>query len=213
MIFSGFVAVALVFAVIPDPDGNIRLGLMAGGGGALALFALLLLALVRFKRTAGRPGGRAMRLIERLPARFAGPLKRFLRSFADGIIWPRQPWRGAAIVIASVVMKLIATTHFLWAGLAFGVLLRAPDYVFLMVFLGFLIIVTHFARIPGGGFLGSLFALDLLGVAGEQALAMTLVVQISSLLTVVGIGGLALWRSGVALDDLRLKTEHGHGPG
>ena len=116
-------------------------------------------------------------------------------------------------MIASIVMKLIATTHFLWAGLAFGVLLRAPDYVFLMVFLGFLIIVTHFARIPGGGFLGSLFALDLLGVAGEQALAMTLVVQISSLLTVVGIGGLALWRSGVALDDLRLKTEHGHGPG
>ena len=210
VIFSGFVALALIFAVVPDPGGSIRLGLMAGGTGGLALFALALLGLARFKRAGGRANGRAMRLIDRLPVRFAGPLNRFLRCFADGIVWPKQPWRGVAIVLAGVVMKLIATTHFLWAGLAFGVLLGASDYVFLMVFLGFLIIISRFARIPGGFFLGSIFALDLLGVAEEQALAMTFMVQITSMLTVAGVGGLALWRSGVGLDDLRTKTGIDH---
>ncbi len=107
-------------------------------------------------------------------------------------------------MLASVVIKLIAATHFLWAGLAFLLVLRPADYVFLMVFLGFLIILTRFARIPGGFFLGSIFALDLLGVAQEQALAMVLVVQFASLLTVAGVGALALWRSGVRLDDLRI---------
>ena len=213
VIFSGFVAVALIFAVVPDPGGGVRLGLMVGGAGALTLFAVLLLALARFKRAAGRTDGRTMRLIERLPARFAGPVKGFLRSFADGIVWPGERWRGVAIVLAGVVMKLIATTHFLWAGLAFGVLLRAPDYVFLMVFLGFLIILSRFARIPGGFFLGSIFALNLLGVGEERALAMTLAVQFASMLTIAGVGGLALWRSGVALDDLRLETGDGHGRG
>jgi len=34
-------------------------------------------------------------------------------SFADGIVWPREAWRGAGIVLASIIMKLLATTHFL----------------------------------------------------------------------------------------------------
>ena len=108
-------------------------------------------------------------------------------------------------------MKLIAASHFLWAGLAFAVLLPAPHYVFLMVFLGFLIIISRFARIPGGFFLGSIFALDLLGVAEEQALAMTLVVQLASMLTVAAVGALALWRSGLPLDDLRMGGRAGLG--
>ena len=106
-------------------------------------------------------------------------------------------------MLASIVIKLIAVTHFLWAGLAFGVVLRPADYVFLVAFLGFLIILTRFARIPGGFFVGAIFALDLLGVAEEQALAMVLVVQSTSMLTVAAIGALALWRNGIALGDLQ----------
>ena len=82
-------------------------------------------------------------------------------------------------------------------------MLRPTDYVFLVVFLGFLIILTRFARIPGGFFVGAIFALDLLRVAEEQALAMVLVVQSSSMLTVAGIGAFALWRNGIALGDLQ----------
>ncbi len=108
------------------------------------------------------------------------------------------------IVLASIVIKLVAITHFLWAGLAFEVVLRPADYLFLVVFLGFLIILTRFTRIPGGFFVGGIFALDLLSVAEEQALAMVPVAQFSSILVVSSIGAFALWRSGIALGQLRL---------
>jgi hypothetical protein len=134
----------------------------------------------------------------------AEPVRRFLRAFATGILWPRSPVRGAGILLASVAMKLSSLTHFLWAGLAFGVTLRPSEYLFLMVFLGFFHILIHFTRIPGGRVLGSIFALELLGVAEEQALAMALLVQAASMLTVTAIGAVAFWRSGVALDDLRI---------
>ena len=203
VVFCGFVAAALLFAAAPDPDGTIRLGLMVAGGGSLALFALLLALLAHFKTDVAREGNPLMAIIGRLPPRLAEPAQRFLRAFATGILWPRSPWRGAGILLASVVMKTTAITHFLWAGLAFGVALRPQDYLFLMVFLGFVHILVHFTRIPGGGILGAVFALDLLGVDDEQALAMALMVQAAAMLTVTGIGALAFWRSGVTLDDLR----------
>ncbi len=118
---------------------------------------------------------------------------------------PGEVWRSLGIVLASIVIKMVAITHFLWAGPAFGVVLRPLDYVFLVVFLGFLIILSRLVRMPGGFFLGGgIFALDLLSVAEEPALAMVLVVQFSSILVVSGIGAFALWRSGIALDQLRL---------
>ncbi|MFQ5765695.1 MAG: lysylphosphatidylglycerol synthase transmembrane domain-containing protein, partial [Rhodospirillales bacterium] len=207
VVFTGFVAFALGFAVFPDPDGDIRLGLVVGGVGSLALFALLLIVLARWKKQAGHGDGWTTRLGARLPARIAGPTKGFLQSFAQGIVWPDEIWRGVGIIIASIGIKLVAMTHFLWAGLAFGVMLRPADYVFLLVFLGFLIILTRFARIPGGFLVGGVFALDLLGVAEEQGLAMVLLVHFASLMTVSSIGGFALWRNGVAIDDLRSIKE------
>ncbi len=203
VVFTGFVAIALVFAAFPDPTGGIRLGLTIGGAGSLALFALLLFALARYKRRVKKPGGWMLRLADRLPARIGGTTKRLMQSFAEGIVWPGKAWRGGGIVLASILIKLIAATHFLWAGLAFGVVLRPADYVFLIVFLGFLIILTRFARIPGGFLVGGIFALDLIGVAEEPALAMVLVVQFSSILAISAVGAFALWRSGVTLDDLR----------
>jgi len=211
VIFTGFVAFAFGFAVFPDPDGDIRLGLVVGGVGSLVLFALLLFVLARWKRRAGYPEGWTTRLGARLPARIAGPTKGFLQSFAQGIVWPDEIWRGVGIIIASIGIKLVAMTHFLWAGLAFGVVLRPADYVFLLVFLGFLIILTRFARIPGGFLVGGVFALDLLGVAEEQGLAMVLLVHFASLMTVSTIGAFAFWRNGVAIDDLRSIKESGGG--
>ncbi len=204
LIFTGFVAVAVASAVFPDPDGDIRLGLIVGGVGSFTLFTCLWVALARYKRWVSSPDAWITRIVDRLPVRFAEPVKRVMRSFAEGVVWPREAWRGAGIVFASIVIKLIAITHFLWAGLAFGLVLNALDYLFLVVFLGFLIILSRLARIPGGFLVGAIFALDLLGVPDEQALVMVLLVQVSSLLAVASIGAFALWRSGIALDELRL---------
>lgn len=211
VIFAGFVAFALAFAVFPDPGGDIRLGLIVGGIGSFVLFVLLLYLLARWKKRPGHGDGWTARLGARLPARLTGPIKGFLPSFAEGIVWPDEIWRGVGIVIASIGIKLIAMTHFLWAGLAFGVVLRPAEYVFLLVFVGFLIVLTRLARIPGGFIVGGVFALDLLGVAGEQGLAMVLLVHFSSLMTVSSIGAFALWRNGVAIADLRSIKDSGDG--
>jgi len=203
LIFTGFVAVVLTFAIFPDPAGNIRRGLIVGGVGSFVLFTFLLFGLSRYKHWVLRPETWITRLSIRLPARLVGPVQKLMPSFAQGVVWPQEAWRGLGIVLASIVIKLIATTHFLLAGLAFRLVLHPLDYVFLVVFLGFLIILSRLARIPGGFFVGAIFALDLLGVPEEEALIMVLLVQVSSLLAIVSIGAFALWRSGIALDELR----------
>ncbi len=202
LVFSVFVFAALGLAAFPDP-GGVRLGLVAGGAGSLVLFAALLVALARYKRRAGRPDGWIARLAGRLPARFSGPVGAFAASFAQGIVWPRERWRAGAVVLASFAIKLVALSYFLWAGLAFGILLGAEDYLFLLAFLGFLVILSRAARIPGGFLLGSVFALDLLGVEAEPALAMTVAVQFATMLTVAAVGAFALWRQGMTLGALR----------
>ncbi|MGQ0663585.1 MAG: lysylphosphatidylglycerol synthase transmembrane domain-containing protein [Pseudomonadota bacterium] len=212
VVFAGFVALVLAVAVFPDP-GGIRLGLAVGGLGSLVLFALLLLLLARYKRQVEDGASWIMHLVGRLPARYAERSRALVRSFAQGIVWPRAAWRRFGIVLASVVIKLIAATHFLWAGLAFGVLLRPVEYLFLLVFLGFLVILTHFARIPGGFIVGAVFALGLFGIGAEQALAMVLAVEFANLVTVASIGAFSLWWHGVALGELRGAKGVGGGGG
>ena len=202
LVFTVFVFAALGLAVFPDP-GGVRFGLLAGGAGSLVLFASILAALARYKNRAGRPDAWITRLAGWLPARFSGAVKAFAASFAEGIVWPREAWRGGAIVLASFAIKIVALSYFLWAGLAFGIVLAAADYLFLLVFLGFLVIVSRAARIPGGFLVGSVFALDLLGVEAEVALAMTAAVQFATILTVATVGAFALWRQGMTLDGLR----------
>lgn len=203
VVFVGFVVLVLGFAAFPDPSGNIRTGLVIGGAANLVLFSTLLYALARYRRSAQRDAGFVLRCLRRLPKRYAASATAIAISFAEGIVWPKQRWRGAGIVVSSIVIKLIAITHFVWAGLAFDVLLEPADYVFLVVFLGFLIILSRFARIPGGFILGAIFALNLLGVEKETALAMTLLVHFSTLLVLALGGGLAMWRNGFTLADLR----------
>ena len=206
VVFVLLVAVVLTLAVFPDPTGNLLLGLAVGAGGSL-LFTALLWLLTQYKRGMADAASLLHRLILRLPGSLAERSQALMASFAEGIIWPAALWRRVAILLSTIVIKLVAATHFLWAGLAFGVLLRPLDYLFLIVFLGFIVILTHFARLPGGFIVGAIFALGLFGVTEEQALAMVLVVQISSLSSVAAIGAFALWREGVAIGDLQVRQE------
>lgn len=212
LVFACLVPVALLSVAFPDPTGGIRTGLIWGAAASFILFALLLLALIAYRRGALHPEARLMRLAGRLPGRLAGPVRYFAAAFAEGIAWPGESWRGICIVLASAAIKLIAATHFLWAGLAVGVLLEPGQYLFLIVFLGFLIILGHFARVAGSFIIGAVFALGLFGVSEERALAMVLMVEAANLLSVAGIGAFALWRQGVALGDLReVRGQDGDG--
>lgn len=203
VVFTAFVAVVLIFAVFPDPTGNIRIALSIGGAGCVILLVLLLLSLARYEGLVACSGTWIMRLFNRLPAHWVAPVKSASASFAEGIVWPRETWRRFGVVIVSIVIKLIAITHFFWAALAFGLHLRPLDYVFLIVFLGFLIILIRLLRIPGGFLLGAIFALELLGVPNALALGIVLLVQVSNVLVIALVGAFALWRSSISLDELR----------
>ena len=209
VVFASLVPIALLSVAFPDPTGSIRSGLVWAGAGSFVLFTFLLLALAAYRHGSLRADGRVLRLVDRMPARMAGAVRRVAASFAEGITWPRQAWRGAGIVLASVLIKVIAATHFLWAGLAFGVVLQPAQYLFLIVFLGFLVVLGHFIRLAGSFLIGAVFVLGLFSVAEEQALAMALVVQSGAMVIVALIGALAMWHQGIALADVRAAKGDG----
>ena len=201
ILFVCLIPAVLLFATFPDP-GGIRAGLLWGGLGTLLFFGLVSVCLGLYRQQASAPALWLTKFLARLPAGLTAPVRRVAASFAEGINWP-PGWRGAAVVAATAVMKLLAATQFLWAGLAFGVLLRPAEYLFVMVFIGFLVVLGHFARVAGSFIIGALFVLNVLGVQSEEALAMVLVVEAANLLSVAVVGALALWSQGVALSDVR----------
>jgi len=209
-IVDGFVFVAitmavLVFAAFPDETGTVRDGLIWGGVGSLAVFSALVAGLLFVRRIAFRGTVLPKRLLRLLPGRLARPMDAFAVLFAEGIVLPRETWRRAMIVVASVAIKLMATLHFVFAGLAFGVRLAPMEYVFIMVFLGFLIILAGMLRMVGGFTVGAVFVLGGFGVDVETALAMAVIVQAGSFLTLAATGAIALWAEGISLGELRKK--------
>ena len=210
IVFAIIVGIVALAGQIPSIEGDLRAGLAVAGGLNLAIFAAPLWLLFKGRRHLGRsdaPIGRAIDwLASKGGARFAG----LRSSIAAGIVWPRDRARQLGIVAASVAMKAVAATHFVWAGLAVGVTLGVFDYLFLMVFAGFALVLARFIRVPGGFVIGSGYALKLLGVADEKALAMILFNNTFSILLMVGIGLAVLWRSGVeirSLAHLNAKTD------
>ena len=204
VVFVSLIPIVLLLVAFPEP-GGVRAGLVWGGIGTFILFIVLIGGLAFYRQQASAPTSWLMRVAGWLPARLAAPVSRGAISFAQGINWP-QGWRGGAVLLAGIVMKLLAAIQFLWAGLAFGVALRPAEYLFIMVFIGSLVILGHFARVAGSFIIGALFVLNLLGVADEQALAMVLVVEASNLLSVAVVGAFSLWRQGVAISDVRAEA-------
>jgi hypothetical protein len=203
IVFALFAALVAMAGQIPDVEGDVRTGLAVAGGLNLLLFSVLLYLLFVGRSPLGREDARISQWIDWLAARGGGRLEGLRKAIREGIIWPRRRRRQIGAVLASVLMKIIAATHFLWAGLAVGVVLTPFDYLFLMVFAGFALVLARFIRVPGGFIIGSGFALKLLGVPDEQALAMILFNHILTIVLMVGPGLLFLWRSGVDIREAR----------
>ena len=119
------------------------------------------------------------------------------------MIWPTHRLRQLAVIAGSLAAKAIAATHFVWAGFAIGVALGLFDYLLVMVVAGFALILARLVRVPGGFVVGAGFALKLLEVPNEQALAMILFSHVLATLLVVSLGLVILWQSGI---DIRRAT-------
>lgn len=193
-LFAGFAALA---GRVPQVEGNVQLGLSLAGAFNLALFGGLLWTMFRFRRSFARTEPLVSRLFDKIAGWLRANGASLREALTDGVIWPASPARRAAVVVAAFAAKLVATTHFLWSGLAVGVVLAPFDYLFLMVFAGFALVLASFIRVPGGFVIGSAYALSLLGVPDEAALLMILFNHMLSVLLMVGVGLVILWRSGV----------------
>lgn len=210
LVFVPFAVAAALTVSFPVQTERVEVGLLWAAAASLLAFVVLLLGLVAVRRRADRLAEAVARW---LPARAASPVSAFVRRFADGVVWPDEAWRRGAIVFASIVMKLIAVSWFVLAGLAFGIVLTPMDYVFLMVFLGFLIVLAGTLGLVGGFTAGAVFALGGFGVPAETALAMTLAVQTTTLVTVTAAGLGALWKQGIRLSDLPARRAAAEVPG
>ena len=134
VVFACLAPIALFAVTFADPTGGIRTGLVWSGAGNLVFFVLVGCALWAYKRGVLSQNGIIARLIKRLPARLSQLISRLAMSSGDGIVWPTDKWRGAAITFASLSLKLLASSQFLCAGLAFGVVLAPAQYIFRLVF-------------------------------------------------------------------------------
>ncbi len=202
--FAGLVAMA---GEVPQIRGNLELGLGVAGALNFALFAALLAVMFRFRALFARDGPLLCRAFDWVAARFRADGAALRGALCAGVVWPAAFRRRLAVIAGAVAAKLLAATHFLWAGLAVGIVLAPFDYLFLMVFAGFSLVLSRFVRVPGGFVIGSALAFDLLGVAADQALLMTLFTYVTSIVVVVGTGLIVLWQSGIDIRRARLADE------
>ncbi|MGI9569266.1 MAG: hypothetical protein ACR2PH_05905, partial [Desulfobulbia bacterium] len=203
IVFALFAAFLATIGQIPHVEGEIKVGLAIAGGLNFLIFSMLLTLLFLSRSPLDREETLVSRCVDWFASKGGTRLNGLRRAIRDGIVWPRQHHRQIGAVLASILMKIISATHFLWAGLAIGLVLMPFDYLYLMVFAGFSLILARFVRLPGGFVLGSAFALDQLGVPDEQALAMILFNQTISVILMVGPGLLFMWKSGINIREAR----------
>lgn len=207
VVFLFFVVAAVSLVTYPGDAKTVESRLWIGVVSSIALFTGLGLALIGWRWLVRQRPQALDPIYRRLPRRIADPIREFGALFADGIVLPREIWRLVIIVVCAILMKFMAATHLAIAGAAFGIYLEPMQYLFIMVCLGFLIILASTLKIVGGFIAGSVFLLQGFGIAAEPALAIALVVRGCSFLTVVTTGAAALWIEGVSLADLKTRAD------
>ncbi len=203
-LFAGLVAMA---GKVPQIGGNLELGLAAAGAVNFVLFGTALWAMFRFRALFAQEGPLICRLFDWIAKWFRANGAALRGALCDGVVWPRSRRHRLNVLLGAVAAKLISASHYVWAGLAVGVVLAPFDYLFLMVFAGFSLVLSRFVRVPGGFVIGSALAFDLLGVPEEQALLMILFNWMMSIILVVGVGLIVLWQSGIDIRRARQESE------
>lgn len=209
-IIDGFIFVTIslitIFLVsVPLQGQTIERGIFWGSIGTSILFILILLLLVDLHDSLKRKNKIPKWVSIFIFNKWKDTIFSFITSFGHGIVFPKENWRRCSIIILSILMKLLAASQLAFAGMAFGVELDPIKYIFIMVFLGFLVILAGTIRLVGGYTTGTIFVLGAFGVDSETALSMGLIVQIMNMVTVVGTGILTLFIYGISFEELRNK--------
>tara|TARA_R110002051_G_scaffold83650_9_gene148344 strand:+ start:26705 stop:27733 length:1029 start_codon:yes stop_codon:yes gene_type:complete len=207
VVFALFAGVLALVGKVPQVEGNLELGVSVAGALNVVLFSGLLWAMFKFRTLFATDGPIVCRLFDWVATRMRATGPKLRRALCDGVVWPRDAARRTAVFFAAIAAKLVSATHFVWAGLAVGVVLTPWDYIFVMVFSGFIMVLGRFVRIPGSFIFGAGFALQMLGVPSETALLMILFNYIMTIILVVGIGIIVLWQSGIDIRRAHLDAD------
>ena len=206
VVFALFAGVVALAGQLPLVEGNLALGLSVAGALNIMLFGGLLWAIYRFRALFAADSPLICRVFVWAAAQVRADGPGLRGALCAGVVWPRSRVRRVAVFVGAVSAKLVAASHFIWAGLAVGVLLAPWDYLFLMAFAGFVMVLGRFVRIPGSFIFGAGFALQALDVPDETALLMILFNYITTIILVVGVGLIVLWQSGIDIRRARLET-------
>ena len=204
-LFAGLVAMA---GKVPQIGGNLEIGLAVAGALNLMLFGAAIWVMFRFRSLLRSDGPLICRIFDWVAKLVRANGASLRSSLGDGVVWPRATRNRFNVLFGAIGAKLISVTHFLWVGLAVGVVLAPFDYFFLMVFAGFSLVLSRFVRVPGGFVLGSALALKLLDVPEGQALLMVLFSWMISIVVVVGGGLIVLWQSSIDIRNRSWEVHH-----
>ena len=97
--------------------------------------------------------------IRHLTEKWKNRIISFTKVFVESFILDGNKFNIIIIIFIAILMKFIAASHFFWVGLSYDVSLNIWYYLFLMVFLGYLIILVGVIRITGGFTAGIIFVL------------------------------------------------------
>jgi glycosyltransferase 2 family protein len=207
LVFIVFSLLAVLYINFPEQEAQVKDGILIGTGISFVAFIVVIAVILILQHYLAKGLNPIHLLVKCLPNRWEHSAKEFFKTFVESAVMPKDRLNIVLIVAAAVMMKLIAASHFYWAGLAFGVSLQIWHYIFLMVFLGYLIILVGVVRIAGGFTAGVIFVLGSFGVSVEDALAMSLTLFAVSKLS-VGVCGLgAFWGFGIKISEIKLLSQ------
>lgn len=203
LVFAPIIVLAASTVSLAGDDGAVTKRLL---WSALASFAILIALgamLFHWAHKARRGQGLPAGLVSLLPARWHARIESLSAAFAGGLRLPRRFGPLALIFGSAVLMKIAAASHIGFAGLALGVDVQPLQYLFIMVCLGFMVVIASYLKVVGGFLAGAIFLLQQFGVDLETATAIAVMVSLSSRITVTVTGALGLWLERIDVTDLR----------
>jgi len=208
---------ALYLFVLPTPPqqtGGALMGVVKMAGAATAVVALVVLGvLLALHSHADRVLGLLDKILTRLPDWAAGPLRRIVRAFSDGLAVLRAPaGHLAAIFAQSFAIWLLIATGFHLNHAAFSLDLPFHATFLLIAFL------TVGVAIPTPGMVGGFHAFymvtlhQMFGVDQATAAAAAITAHAFSFLPILLFGLPLLWREGLSLGRVAAVTEEEGSP-
>jgi len=199
IVFALFIAFVGTSGLAAYVGEDLRIVLTAIAVAQGLVFAGFAYGLFRARILLQQDDSHASRVVDWLARQGGRRFDGLRQDMVLGMVWPRAWWRQVGIILASGLMKFLAASQFLWAGLAIGIVLAPVDYLFLMVFSGLALIAATFVRVPGLYFFATVMAFDLVGLGFNEAFAILILIRVATIVCMLGPGFVFGWNAVIAI--------------